>query len=208
MSPRLPSNFLTFGLKIPTSGSFTSWCYGTLRSHYLVPSLTTSFRNSPEYHNFRQWTDNKLLILILQPLWGFEGQVAHTFTLVEGKQSHSSQCLGWSSSYGTNGCDVPGSLFLGLFLERLQVEMRDHLDAREIKTPSEMALHADMFWDARRAQRADSIPAAAATSPAHAQDLRMHPWMWRHFSCSPQPNSRSCWSGRMLFLQTFWFLSQ
>ena len=41
--------------------------------------------------------------------------------------------------------------------------MRDHLDARKIKTPSEMALHADMFWDAHRAQRADSIPTAAAT---------------------------------------------
>lgn len=55
------------------------------------------------------------------------------------------------------------------------MEMRDHLVAREIKTPSEMALHDDKFWDARRAQRADSIPTAAATSTAHAQDLRMHP---------------------------------
>ena len=39
--------------------------------------------------------------------------------------------------------EVPGSLFLGLFLERLPVEMRDHLVAKDFKNPSEMALHAD-----------------------------------------------------------------
>ena len=33
-----------------------------------------------------------------------------------------------------------GSLFQGLFLERLPVEMRDHLVSREFKNPSEMAL--------------------------------------------------------------------
>ena len=33
--------------------------------------------------------------------------------------------------------EVPGSLFLGLFLERLPVEMRDHLVAQDFKNPSE-----------------------------------------------------------------------
>ena len=31
--------------------------------------------------------------------------------------------------------EVPGSLFLGLFLERLPVEMRDHLVAQDFKNP-------------------------------------------------------------------------
>ena len=64
--------------------------------------------------------------------------------------------------------EVPGSLFLGLFLERLPVEMRDHLVAKDFKNPSEMALHADKLWDARRAQAVDPLLAAASTSPSHA----------------------------------------
>ena len=65
--------------------------------------------------------------------------------------------------------EVPGSLFLGLFLERLPVEMRDHLVSKEFKTPSEMALHADKLWDARRTQASDPLLAAAATSPSRAR---------------------------------------
>ena len=60
--------------------------------------------------------------------------------------------------------EVPGSLFLGLFLERLPVEMRDHLVFKEFKNPSEMALHADKLWDAHRTQASDPLLAAAATS--------------------------------------------
>ena len=65
--------------------------------------------------------------------------------------------------------EVPGSLFLGLLLER-PVEMRDHLVAKDFKNPSEMALHADKLWDARRAQAVNSsLLAAASTSPSRAQ---------------------------------------
>ena len=65
--------------------------------------------------------------------------------------------------------EVPGSLFLGLFLERLPVEMRDHLVSNEFKNPSEMALHADKIWDAHRTQTSDPLLAAAATSPSRAR---------------------------------------
>ena len=65
--------------------------------------------------------------------------------------------------------EVPGSLFLGLFLERLPVEMRDHLVSKEFKNPSEMALHADKLWDARRTQTSDPLLAAAATSPSRSR---------------------------------------
>jgi len=68
--------------------------------------------------------------------------------------------------------EVPGSLFLGLFLERLPVEMRDHLVAGEFKNPNELALHADKLWDARRVQQADTLLAAAAFSPSSATRAR------------------------------------
>ena len=57
----------------------------------------------------------------------------------------------------------PGCLFQGLFLERLPVEMRDHLVPREFKNPSEMALYADSLWDARKAIPTDHLLAAAST---------------------------------------------
>ena len=59
---------------------------------------------------------------------------------------------------------TPGCMFLGLFLERLLVEMRDHLVSREFKNPSEMALIADSLWDARKALPTDHLLAAASTS--------------------------------------------
>ena len=65
--------------------------------------------------------------------------------------------------------EAPGSLFLGLFLERLPVEMRNHLVSKEFKNPSEMVLHADNLWNAHRAQASDSFLTAAATSPARAR---------------------------------------
>ena len=69
--------------------------------------------------------------------------------------------------------EVPGSLFLSLFLERLPAEIRDHLVAKYFKNPGEMALHANKLWGAPRAQPADPFLAAATftpTSPSHAQD--------------------------------------
>ena len=68
--------------------------------------------------------------------------------------------------------EVPGSLFLGLFLERLPVEMRDHLVAKKFENPGEMALHADLLWDARRTQSTDPLLAAATSSPASPSRAR------------------------------------
>ena len=78
--------------------------------------------------------------------------------------------------------EKPGGLFQGLFLERLPVEMRDHLVSREFKNPSEMALYADSLWNARKAIPTDHLLAAASTSSSspscgRAQDRR-----------SPSPN--------------------
>ena len=81
--------------------------------------------------------------------------------------------------------EKPSCLFQGLFLERLPVEMRDHLVSREFKNPNEMALYADSLWDARKAIPTDHLLAAASTSSpspsrGRAQDQR-----------SPSPNRRS-----------------
>ena len=79
----------------------------------------------------------------------------------------------------------PGSLFQGLFLERLPIKMRDHLVSREFKNPSEMTLYADSLWDARKAIPTDHLLTAVSTSSSspsrgRAQDRR-----------SPSPNCRS-----------------
>ena len=99
----------------------------------------------------------------------------------------------------------PGCLFLGLFLERLPVEMRDHLVSREFKNPSEMALYADSLWDTRKAIPTDHLLAAASTSLSfpsrgRTQDHR-----------SPSPNCRSQTPGpsnSVLFPPTLWSCSQ
>jgi len=92
--------------------------------------------------------------------------------------------------------EKPGCLFQGLFLERLPVEMRDHLVSREFKNPSEMALYADSLWDARKAIPTDHLLAAASTSSSspsrgRAQDRRS-PSPNRH-SQTPGPSNSECY---------------
>ena len=65
--------------------------------------------------------------------------------------------------------EVPGSLLLGLFLERLPVEMRDHLVAQDFKNPSDLALHTDKLWDAQRVQPVDPLLATATFSSTSAE---------------------------------------
>ena len=60
--------------------------------------------------------------------------------------------------------EKPGCLFLGLFLERLPVKMRNHLVSREFNNPCEMALYADSLWDARKAIPTDHLLAAESNS--------------------------------------------
>jgi len=83
--------------------------------------------------------------------------------------------------------EVPGSLFLVLFLERLPVEMSDHLVAKDFKNPSEMALHTAKLWDARRAQAVDSLLAAASTSPSRARGRERSDSSPVHQSQTPGP---------------------
>ena len=50
------------------------------------------------------------------------------------------------------------------------MEIRDQLVAREFKNPWEMALQACKLWNACRANAADSLLAAAATTPGCFRD--------------------------------------
>ena len=90
----------------------------------------------------------------------------------------------------------PGCLFLGLFLERLPVEMRDHVVSREFKNPSEIALYADSLWDARKAIPTDHLLAAASISLSppsrgRTQDCRSPSPNRR--SQTPGPSKSECW---------------
>ena len=92
--------------------------------------------------------------------------------------------------------EKPGCLFQGLFLERLPVEMRDHLVSREFKNPSEMALYANSLWDPRKAIPTDHLLATASTSSSspscgRAQDRRS-PSPNRH-SQTPGPSNSECY---------------
>ena len=86
--------------------------------------------------------------------------------------------------------EVPGSLFLELFMECLPIEMRDHLVTNEFKNPTEMALHADRLWDARKAQNRDSsVAVLTPTTPTrvHGRDGSSYSPSRGHSS----PNRRS-----------------
>jgi hypothetical protein len=66
------------------------------------------------------------------------------------------------------------TIFLGIFLRRLPVSMRDHLAAGDFQTAAEMARPADVLWDARCGESTVSVIAddhasnanLAAISPA------------------------------------------
>jgi len=75
---------------------------------------------------------------------------------------------------GENG---DSTLFLGLFLLRLPVSMRDHLAAADLNTADEMAKHADTLWDARAGDSAvasvsAAVDAVSVTSPRRRSPAR------------------------------------
>ena len=96
--------------------------------------------------------------------------------------------------------EVPGSLFLSLFLERLPIKMRDHLVANKFK-----ALHADKLLDARRPQPTDPLLTTAETTSSSPSCGRVVTIGAHHLPVVT--NSRSCKPGRMLLPQTFWIFS-
>jgi len=73
------------------------------------------------------------------------------------------------------GSDGDDTLFLGHFLVRLPVSMRDHLAAADLKTAADMAKHADTLWDARAGDSAVSTvvsPVAVVSGRTSPRDNR------------------------------------
>jgi len=105
-------------------------------------------------------------VLVHHSFRGSQGQASvliHLLTLAASFQSYISPWSGRLLSYCSDEHHVgppswwsPDSLFLGLFLERLIIKMRDHLVAEEFKNPGESALHTNKLWVVRRAQPMDS----------------------------------------------------
>ena len=63
-----------------------------------------------------------------------------------------------------------GKIFQGLFLEKLPVDIRDHLMATKHETARAMAAHADQLWDGRQgSQQARSISAVQQHAPRRQQ---------------------------------------
>ena len=92
--------------------------------------------------------------------------------------------------------EKPGSLFQGLFLERLPIEMRDHLVSREFKNPSEKALYADSLWDARKAIPTDHLLATASTSSSSPSRGRAQDRRSPSLNCqsqTPGPSNSECY---------------
>ena len=95
--------------------------------------------------------DHGFCCLLRNPLGGFKGQACLlVYSITLAKVSKLIHHPGLGDCHPTALMDAvyallpedekPGCLFQGLFLERLPVEMRDHLVSREFKNPSEMAL--------------------------------------------------------------------
>ena len=61
--------------------------------------------------------------------------------------------------------EPPGILFQALFLQRLPVDMRNHLVAANLQTPREMAVTADRMWDSR-SKKGATVAAVPGVSPA------------------------------------------
>ena len=92
--------------------------------------------------------------------------------------------------------EKPGCLFLGLFLERLPVKMRDHLVSREFKNPSEMAFYADSLWDARKAIPTDPLLATGSTSlssPSRGRTQDHRSPSPNRCSQTPGPSNSECY---------------
>ena len=63
-----------------------------------------------------------------------------------------------------------GIIFQTLFLEKLLVDLRDHLMAVKFETPRLMAAHADQLWDGRQsAHLPGSVSAVRSSSPSRQQ---------------------------------------
>jgi len=88
--------------------------------------------------------------------------------------------------------EVPGKIFLGLFLERLPTEMREHLVTQDFKNPNDMALHADKLWDARKVNQDSFSASATITSPALNRDRDRRSSSPACHSQTPGPSSDMC----------------
>jgi len=90
------------------------------------------------------------------------------------------------------GCNVNDLFFIGHFLIRLPVSIRDHLAAADYKTAAEMARHADALWDARAGDTpvsavSASIDAVAGRSSSPRDSRRRSPDRRRADSRPRQP---------------------
>ena len=90
--------------------------------------------------------------------------------------------------------EPPGILFQALFMQRLPVDMRDHLVAANLENPREMAILADRMWDSR-SDKAATVAAVRGASPAERGRDR-HQRSPRRRAHTPHPDGLCFFHGR------------
>lgn len=71
--------------------------------------------------------------------------------------------------------EKPGDLFLGLFLRRLPLHLREQLGANKYETPRAMAEQADLLWDARAGSTEEIAINAVTGGRQHSPQRRRSP---------------------------------
>ena len=93
------------------------------------------------------------------------------------------------------GLVMDGRLRLqALFMQRLPVDMRDHLVAANLENPREMAILADRMWDSR-SDKAATVAAVRGASPAERGRDR-HQRSPRRRAHTPHPDGLCFFHGR------------
>jgi len=98
--------------------------------------------------------------------WRQASSIIHHADVGDGRPSHLLDALVALLPEG----EPQGVIFQTLFLEKLPVDIRDHLMACKFETPRLMAAHADQLWDSRQSnQRVSSVSAVRPSSPSRQQ---------------------------------------
>ena len=143
---------------------------GRLQADYLISSLQAatlkSVRNiltddTSNKTTLYNWLKERLVHCFLATKWSMAFQILAHPGLGDLRPTQLLDAMMALLPLG----EPPGILFQALFLQRLPVDMRDHLVAANLQTPREMAVTADRMWDSR-SKKGATVAAVRGVSPA------------------------------------------
>jgi hypothetical protein len=111
----------------------------------VINSVTDVIRSAAEAFDPYDRLKGRLLAGYVQPRWARMSKLIHHPGLGDQRPSHlMDQMLALLSP-----ATVPGEVFMGLYMDRLPVEMRAGLGTMDFEGPRDLAAAADLIWDAR-----------------------------------------------------------